>query len=119
MEINVTKPNPAYRQYKKACEAKGETPVSFKVWLNTQHNLKNFDGDRLKADSLVDAGEVKIDDEKVKESIQNQSAPSAGGEKTFLWMPAKYGIPVAIVGTLAVIYGISKAVKWYKARNAS
>jgi hypothetical protein len=34
----------------------------------------------------------------------NPNKKMAVEEKKFLWMPRKYGIPVAIIGTLALIY---------------
>lgn len=37
----------------------------------------------------------------------------ADGQK-FLWMPIKWGIPVAIVGIAALSYGVYRVIKHYK-----
>lgn len=55
-------------------------------------------------------GTTMTDDQ--MESAQANSA--SGPQKKFLWMPMKWGIPVAIIGAAAIGYGIYRLVKHYK-----
>lgn len=61
------------------------------------------------------------EDQKQAKDLTDQSNQQAKDHKTeeaatkkFLWMPMKWGIPVAIVGVAALSYGVYRVYKHYK-----
>lgn len=95
----------ANQVYKKM-GGKDGTGLRFSEWLEKQ----KADG---KLDELINQANQK--NTQIPESIPPvPPAPEDNTEKKFLWMPIKWGIPVAIVGVAAISYGVYRIIKHYK-----
>lgn len=55
---------------------------------------------------------------RAKVGVPTEDAKKADMGKRFLWLPMKFGIPVAIIGAAAIGYGIYRLVKHYKKKGA-
>lgn len=108
----VTNKVSANQIYKKL-GGKDGTGMRFTEWLEEQKRdgklaelLKNY---QAAESNFQDASK----DPDAKREGETETVP-ATTEKRFLWMPMKYGIPVAIIGAAAIGYGIYRLVKHYK-----